>query len=92
MARTMIWMLTAMPADTGMPAAGAARGAMAPMSRAVTPAPVLVISILLAVSCAAASIPWLARAFAPGHRVQDPAAVSQAAMSAGMAAMLLATL
>jgi hypothetical protein len=49
-------------------------------------------AILLAVSCAAASVPWLARAIAPGHRVKDPAAVSQAAMSAGMAAMLLATL
>ena len=57
----MIWMLTAIPADTGMPAAGAARGAMAPMSRAATSAPVPVISILLAVSCATAFIPWLAR-------------------------------
>jgi hypothetical protein len=65
---------------------------MAPMSRAATPAPVLVISFLLAVSCAAGSIPWLARAVAPGRRVRDPAAASQAAMSAGMAAMLLATL
>ena len=92
MAGAMIWMLTEMPADTGMPAAGAARGAMAPMSRAATPAPVLVINILLAVSCVAASILWLARAIAPGHRVRDPAAASQAAMSAGMAAMLLATL
>ena len=92
MAGAMIWMLTAMPAGTGMSEAGAASGAMAPMSRAATPAPVLVISILLAVSCAAASLPWLARAIAPGHRVRDPAAASQAAMSAGMAAMLLATL
>jgi hypothetical protein len=88
MAGAIIWMLTAMPGATGMPAAGA----MAPMSRAAAPAPVLVISILLAVSCAAASIPWLARAIAPGHRVTDPAAASQAAMTAGMAAMLLATL
>ncbi len=92
MAGAMIWMLTVMPAGTGMPTAGAARGAMAPMSRAATPAPVLVISVLLAVSCAAASFPWLARAIAPGRRVRDPAAASQAAMSAGMAAMLLATL
>jgi Domain of unknown function (DUF5134) len=92
MVGAVMWMLTAMPANTGMPAAGAARDAMAPMSWAATPAPVLVISILLAVSCAAASIPWLARAIAPGHRVKDPAAVSLAAMSAGMAAMLLATL
>ena len=50
MAAAMIWMLTAMPAGTGMPAAGTARGAMAPMSRSATPAPVLVISILLAAS------------------------------------------
>ena len=92
MAGAMIWMLTAISADTGMPVAGAARSAMAPMSRAATPAPVLVISILLAVSCAASSIPWLARAVAPRHRVRDPAAASRAAMGAGMAAMLLATL
>ena len=88
----MIWMLTAMSAITGMPPAGSARGAMAPMSRAATPAPVLVVSILLAVSCAAASIPWLARAIGSGPRVKDPVSASQAAMSAGMAAMLFATL
>ncbi len=88
----MIWMLAAMPAVTGMPPAGPARGAMAPMSRAATPAPVLVVSILLAVSCAAASIPWLARAIGPGPRVKGPVSASQAAMSAGMAAMLFATL
>ena len=34
MAGAMIWMLTAMPAAAGMPPAGSARGAMAPMSRA----------------------------------------------------------
>jgi hypothetical protein len=50
-------MLMAMPADTGMPRPGVARDAMAPMSRAATPAPVLAVSILLVVSCAAASIP-----------------------------------
>ena len=92
MAGAMIWMLTVMPAGTGMLAAGTARRAMAPMSRAITTAPVLVISILLAVCCAAASIPWLVRAIATAHRVQDPGAASQAAMSAGMAAMLFATL
>jgi hypothetical protein len=92
MAAAMIWMLTAMPAFTGMPPARPARGAMAPMSRAAPPAPVLVVSILLAVSCAAASIPWLARAIGPGPRVKDPVSASQAAMSAGMAAMLFATL
>jgi hypothetical protein len=92
MAGAMIWMLTAMPADTGTPATGAARGAMAPMSRAATPAPVLAVSILLAVSCAATSIPWIVRAIGPGRRVKDLASASQAAMSAGMAAMLFATL
>jgi hypothetical protein len=62
------------------------------MSRAATPAAVVVISILLAVSCAAASIPWLARAVSPGLRVNDPVSASQAVMSAGMAAMLFAML
>jgi len=92
MAGGMTWMLTTMPADTGRSVTGAARGPMATMSRAATPAPVLVISILLAVSCAAASIPWLARAHRPGAPGTGPAAASQAAMSAGMAAMLIATL
>ena len=91
MAGAMIWMLTVMPAAAGMPPAGSDR-AMAPMSRAATAAPVLVVSILLAVSCAAASIPWLARAIGPGPRVKDPLSASQAAMSAAMAAMLFATL
>ena len=92
MAGAMIWMLTAMPAVAGMRPAGPARGAMASMSRPATPAPVLAVSILLAVSCAAACIPWLARAIGPGPRVKDPVSASQAAMSAGMAAMLFATL
>jgi hypothetical protein len=92
MAAAMIWMLTAMPATAGMPSAGPAGGAMASMSRAATPAPVLVISILLAVSCAAASIPWLARALGPGLRLKDAAAAGHAAMSAGMAAMLIVML
>jgi hypothetical protein len=48
MAGTMIWMLTAMPAMTGMTSPGSARGAMAPMPRAATPIPVLVIRIFLA--------------------------------------------
>ena len=92
MAGAMIWMLTAMPAAAGLPPAGSPRGAMASMSRAATPASVVTVSILLAVSCAAASIPWLARAIGSGPRVKDPLAASQAAMSAGMAAMLFATL
>ena len=48
MAGGMIWMLTTMPAATGRQAAGAARGAMASMSRAAMPAPVLAVSILFA--------------------------------------------
>jgi hypothetical protein len=92
MAGAMIWMLTAMPAIAGMRPAGPARGAMAPMPQPATPAPVLAVSILLAVSCAAACIPRLARAIGPGPRVKDPVSASQAAMSAGMAAMLFATL
>lgn len=92
MASTMIWMLTVMPAMTGMTSPGSARGAMAPMPRAATAVPVLVISIFLAVSCAAACFPWLARAIGPGSQVKDPVSASQPAMSAGMAAMLLATL
>jgi hypothetical protein len=44
------------------------------------------------VSCAATSLPWLARAIGPGPRVKDPVSASHAAMSAGMAAMLFATL
>jgi hypothetical protein len=91
-AGAMTWMLTVMPAVTGMPPPGSARGAAASMSRAATPAWLLAVSIVLAVSCAAASIPWLARAIGPGPRVNDPASASHAAMSAGMAAMLLATL
>src|SRR5712691_128321 len=41
MAGAMTWMLTVVPAVTGMPSAGSARAAVAPMSRAATPAPVL---------------------------------------------------
>jgi hypothetical protein len=92
MAGTMIWMLTTMPAITGMPSPGPTSIAVASMSRVATPAPVLVISILLAVSCAAASIPWLAWALGPGHRLKDPAAAGHAAMSAAMAAMLIGML
>ena len=45
---------------------------MAPVSQAATPVPVLVVSILLAASCAAASFPWLTRAIGPGPRVNRP--------------------
>ena len=92
MAGAMIWMLTAMPAAAGMTAAGSARGAMAPMSRSATPALVLAVSIGFAVSCSAAAFAWLARAIGPGPRVTDRVSAGQAAMSAGMAAMLFAAL
>jgi len=92
MAGAMTWMLTTMPAGTGRSVTGAARGAMTPVSRTATPAPVVVVSILLAVSCTAACIPWLARAHRPCAPGAGPAAASQAAMSAGMAAMLISTL
>lgn len=83
MAVAMIWMLTAlsgatMPAAPGMPDG--------------TPAPVLVVSIGLAVCCAATGCWWLARAVGPRTWVKDPAWAGHAVMSVGMAAMLLATL
>lgn len=89
MAGAMIWMLTSMPAGAGMASAGPARAAMASMSRAVRPAPAVAVSVLFAVGCAAASIRWPARAVGTGSQLKDPIAASQAAMSAGMAAMLL---
>jgi len=92
MAGAMIWMLTALPAVAGMPPTGSAGCAMASVSRPATPAPVLAVSILLGMSCAAACIPWLARAIGPGPRVKAPVSAGQAAMSAGMAAMLFAPL
>jgi Domain of unknown function (DUF5134) len=92
MAGAMIWMLTAMPGAVGTSAPGRDHGAMAAMPRAGVPGPVLAVSILTAGYCAAASIPWLLRAIGSGPRVTDPAAAGQAAMSAGMAAMLIAML
>src|SRR5215831_10461272 len=85
MAVVMIWMLTAMPAVTGMTPAQTGGGAMAPMPRSASPAPVVVVSILLAVSCAAAAFWWLTGAIGLGlgSRVKDPFPASQAAMSAG---------
>jgi hypothetical protein len=88
----MSWMLIAMPGMTAMRPAAPARSAMAVMSRPATPAPVQVISVLLAVYCLTASIPWLARAIGPGPRVKDPVSASQGMMSAAMAVMLFAAL
>jgi hypothetical protein len=94
MAVAMTWMLIAMPAVTGMTSADTGGGAMAPMSRTAASAPVVAASIMLAVSCAAAALWWLAGAIGlgPGSRVKDPVPAGQAAMSAGMAAMLFAML
>jgi hypothetical protein len=92
MAAAMIWMLTAMPGAAGMRSTGHAHGAMAAMPGAGLTVPVLAVSGLVAASCAAASIPWLAWAIGPGLRVTDPAAAGQGVMSAGMAAMLIAML
>jgi hypothetical protein len=108
MAGAMIWMLTAMPADMGMRPAGTGRTAMpamshhsmpamsqpamAAMSHQSMPVPVLVVSVLLAAYFALAAIPWLLRAIDPKGHVNGTAAASHAAMSAGMAAMLLAML
>ncbi len=94
MAGAMIWMLIAGSGTAWMPSPGHGHGAMAAMPGASPPppVPVLVVSSLVAACCAAASIPWLARALGPGLRVRDPAAAGQAAMSAGMAVMLIAML
>ena len=70
-----------------MRTAPAARGAMAPISQAATPVPVLVVSILLAVSCAAASFPRLA-GLGPDLGSKDPVSASQAAMVAMLSATL----
>ena len=94
MAGGMIWMITAMSTSMPMAPARPARGAMPAisMSRPVMSAAVGVVSVLLAAYFAVAAIPWFARAVGPRRRVNDPAAAGHAAMSAGMAAMLLAML
>ncbi len=56
------------------------------------PAAVLAVSVLLAAYFALAAIPWLVRAAGPRRHVNGAAAASHAAMSAGMAAMLIAML
>jgi Domain of unknown function (DUF5134) len=92
MAGAMIWMIAAMPAVMPMAAAGPAPGAMSAMSRRATPAAVLIIGVLLTAYFGLAAIPWLLRAVGPGRRVTGRVAASNAAMSAGMAALLLAML
>jgi Domain of unknown function (DUF5134) len=92
MAGTMIWMITAMPAARRMMQARPARSAMPAMPRPAAPGAVLIVSVLLVAYFALATVPWLALAVGPGPRVNDRAAAGHAAMSAGMAAMLLAML
>ena len=90
MAVAMIWMLAAVAGVIPMRSAATGNSAMATMPAAPLPIPVLVISGLAAAYCAAACIPWLVRAIGPGLRVANTAAAGQAAMSAGMAVMLIA--
>lgn len=92
MAGAMIWMIAAMPAAMPMAAAGPAAGAMSAMSRRATPAAALIVSVLLTAYFGLAAIPWFLRAVGPGRRVTDRVAASNAAMSVGMAALLLAML
>jgi hypothetical protein len=88
MAGAMIWMIFAMPAAMPMaPAHG-----MTPAPNPATPMAVLVVSALLAAYFGFAAIPWLVRATGPGPRLRDAAAAGHAAMSAGMAVLLLAML
>jgi hypothetical protein len=84
----MIWMIFAMPA--AMPMAPAHGMATAP--NPATPMAVLVVSALLAAYFGFAAIPWLVQATGPGPRLRDAAAAGHAAMSAGMAVLLLAML
>jgi hypothetical protein len=91
MAVAMTWMLTAMPAS-GQMRGMAGPASMASMARAPS-VPVLAVSGLVAACCVATSIPWVPRAIGgPGLRLTDPGAASQAAMSVGMAAMVIAML
>jgi hypothetical protein len=88
MAGAMIWMIFAMPAAMPMaPAHG-----MTSMSRPAAPTAVRVVSALLAAYFGLATIPWLVRAAVPGPRLRDRVAACHAAMSAGMAVLLLAML
>ena len=92
MSAAMIWMITALPTAMPMAPAAPARSGMPAMSHPAGSAAVLVISVLLAAYFALAAIPWFARAKGPGRRPNDRAAASHAAMSAGMAGMLLTLL
>jgi hypothetical protein len=89
MAGAMIWMIFAMPA--AMPMAPV-HGGMPAMSRPATPTAILLVSAVLAAYFGFAAIPWLVRAIGPRLRPRDRAAAGHAAMSTGMAVLLLAML
>jgi hypothetical protein len=88
MAGAMIWMIMVTPAAMRTPSAGG----MSAMSRPAIPNAVAVISALLGAYCGLAAAAWLARATDRGLRIRDRRAASQAAMSVGMAALLVAML
>jgi uncharacterized protein DUF5134 len=95
MGGAMIWMLVALSGVAGIRPPGTGQDVMAgmtAMSRGGPSIPVLAVSGLVAVCCAAAALPWAVRAVGPGVRMADTAAAGQAAMSAGMAAMLIVML
>lgn len=70
----------------------APRGSIEVMSGVAMSAPVLAVSVLLALCCAATAVWWLARVTGPRVRAKDSVAASHAVMSAGMAAMLFVML
>ena len=92
MAGTMIWMITAIPAAMPMASAGPAASVMSGMPHPAATTAVLVVSVLLTAYFGLGTIPWLRQAAGPGRHVTGRVAVSHAAMSAGMAALLLAML
>ena len=90
MAASMIWMITAMPEAMRMgPAAAPGRSATPAMSGATISPAVLAVSAVLVAYFALAAVPWTVRALSSARNVAGPAAAGRAAMSAGMAAMLL---
>jgi protein-S-isoprenylcysteine O-methyltransferase Ste14 len=89
MAGAMIWMIFAMSATMPM---APVHGGMPAMSRPATPTAILLVSAVLAAYFGLAAIPWLVRAIGPRLRLRDRAVAGHAAMSTGMAALLLAML
>ena len=92
MGGAMIWMLVALSGVAVIRPPQGAMAGMAAMPSGGPPIPVLAVSALIAACCAAAALPFAARAVGPGGRVTDTAAAGQAVMSAGMAAMLIVML